>query len=229
MKRSHPSKNLPHFLRLSFLTLLLLAATTLPGRTQAAVETYSDMTSFLDAAGTLTTVTFTGDAPDGGYTSLGTSFMESGVTFQAGSGDTLNTTSSTYLTGYDYGTGVVLGTLGSAPRILTIELPAGTTAFGINFGAFTALPTTFTLSTGDSFVRESGTPTGTGGSGLAFIGFTSSDVLSSVQVEVEVSGDGNVVDNVAFGTVPEPSTWALLVVGAGGAGIVTLRRRQAHA
>ena len=77
-------------------------------------------------------------------------------------------------------------------------------------------------------MRESGTPTGTGGSGFAFIGFTSSDVLSSVQVEVEVSGDGNAVDNVAFGTVPEPSTWAMLSLGVVGVGVMALRRRQAR-
>ncbi len=223
-------------MRSTVLRRVLLACGAMLGVTSAVpaaaqpVSVYSSRAAFLVALTGQTTVTFTGDAPDGGFTMYGTSLTRSGVTFQAGPGNTLNVTSNTYSPGFEYGTGAVLTPVGTAPRILNILLPLGTTAFGIDFGAFSSVPTTFTLSTGDVFVRNGGTPIGTNGTGFAFVGFTSAVALTSVQVRVAAAGGGNAVDNVTVGqaaVVPEPSTYVLVAAGLLSASALARWRRGA--
>ena len=106
------------------------------------------------------------------------------------------------------------------PEISAEILSAGTTAIGFNFGSF--IPTgsaTLTLSTGDSFVI---TPTST----AAFIGFTSTSPITSVTVDYPNSFAFDLVSVSVLGAVPEPATWAMMLLGLGGLGAAMRSRRR---
>jgi hypothetical protein len=186
----------------------------------AQVTLYTDRASFNAAAPALTTIDFTGQAPTNDFTDYFPSSMVTlaGVTFQSG-GD-LFTIDQGFDANYNYGSGVVLSAQGAGgPDLLTILLPANVTAFGLDFADFNGpSPHTFTLSTGDVFVRNGGSPPLVGGSGFAFVGFTS--VIPLTSVLISVNGFRNAADNVSFGptspqqaAIPEPGTLALLAPG----------------
>jgi hypothetical protein len=103
---------------------------------------------------------------------------------------------------------------------------AGTRAIGFTYGnwltgIFGGGSATVTLSTGDSFTI---TPTAT----ATFIGFTSTTPITSVTIDypggVGVAGYG--LDITSVSTVPEPSTWAMMLVGFAGLGLAGVRRSK---
>jgi hypothetical protein len=64
---------------------------------------------------------------------------------------------------------------------------------------------------------------------LSFVGFTSDTPFSSISIDDPTNGLA--IDNFEFATgltaaVPEPSTWAMMILGFFGLGWMAYRRRQ---
>jgi hypothetical protein len=109
------------------------------------------------------------------------------------------------------------------PNIIA-SLPGSFFSFGVEFSALVdssvgpvATEITFTLSTGDTFTQAST-------SDLTFVGLLSTGPTTSGTLSIppspEARGDADLyVDNVTFGdklcAVREPSSWILVVIGAG--------------
>ena len=90
-------------------------------------------------------------------------------------------------------------------------------AIGFNYGAYVfAGPSVVTLSTGDTFtITPSTSP--------AFIGFTSTAPITSVTIDSPAAYD---FDLISVSSVPDPSMWALMLVGFGGVGAAMRTRRN---
>jgi hypothetical protein len=103
---------------------------------------------------------------------------------------------------------------------LTITLPGGFTAIGLDFGSFYGTPFTFHLSTGEMFTEPTPSPLGS----LSFLGFTSTEPITSLTVS-STGSDVPVLTDVIFGTtVPEPGT--LMLVAVGGLCLLAWGRRR---
>jgi hypothetical protein len=109
------------------------------------------------------------------------------------------------------------------PQLLTITLLNPVTAIGFNFGELfgTAHPFNITLGNGFSFAL-SGNP-----DAFAFFGAVSDTAFSSLTISAT---DFPAIDNLAFGdgvsAVPEPSTWAMMILGFAGIGFMAYRRKS---
>ena len=191
---------------------------------QAQVTSYSDRPSFTSAASGLTMIDFNDQVtlPDTFTTYPGASVTLSDVTFTANS--TLFAVTSGYDPAYDLGDGTVLSWQGGFPNLLTVALPVGTTAVGLDFGAFETVDFTFTLSTGDVYVLPgSATPTNS----PAFTGFVSVAPITGLTISGVNAAPQ--LDRFVFGgasAVPEPRSVALLVGMASVSGIMLKRRRK---
>ena len=99
--------------------------------------------------------------------------------------------------------------------------PAGKTAIGFTFGTYVAPgPATVTLSTGDTFAI-----TATGAE--SFIGFTSPTPITKVTIDFP-TGYSFDLTSVSL-SVPEPASWAMMLLGLGGLGAAMRLRRGAPA
>jgi hypothetical protein len=103
---------------------------------------------------------------------------------------------------------------------------AGTRAIGFTFGNWLTLygaggSATVTLSTGDSFIITPTFPD-------QFIGFTSTTPITSVTIDYPASfgAAGYALDITSVTTVPETSTWAMMLVGFAGLGFAGYRRSK---
>jgi hypothetical protein len=112
------------------------------------------------------------------------------------------------------------------PSILGTISSAGATAFGFTFGSYVNVGSsaTLTLNTGESFTITPDTV-------AQFIGFTSDAPITSIALNYDDSFTFDVL-SVSSGVagapgVPEPVSWALMLVGFGGLGAVMRRRRLA--
>lgn len=111
---------------------------------------------------------------------------------------------------------------------LTISFSHSVTAFGGTFADWN-----------DSFLRgqisvlgQLVEPTVTIGNQVRFFGFVSDTPLNQLTFQAEgIFGDSFGLDNVlsSSGAVPEPSAWALMILGFGTAGAALRRRRAAPA
>ncbi|MDN3275967.1 PEPxxWA-CTERM sorting domain-containing protein [Frankia sp. RB7] len=114
---------------------------------------------------------------------------------------------------------------------LTITF-APTTAFGVYFTTlFNATNVDFKLSDGTT-ISETGPAYG---DPAEFIGFVSNAAFTSLTLDVGVCASDTdcpswvvtkVVDASAITPVPEPSTWAMMVLGFAGVGAMAYRRRK---
>lgn len=120
--------------------------------------------------------------------------------------------------------------------VMVLTLGSNITAIGGNFFStdydFNADPgaeITITLDTGEFITLTSGTDIS---SDEPFGGFISSDPISSITVSSSGSGHYPTLAKIVVGTsVPEPSTWVMLMLGAGSLGYFRFRgaRRMAAA
>lgn len=208
----------------------------------AAIIEYTDRSAFNAATTGLTTLDFENlGTPSNGFIHHVGGLVYGGVTF-TDSKNLLYTIGPSYYPSYIYGTGVVLSSQGGHPfsdSILTVQLPGGITAVGTDLGnnGFPKSSFIVTLSNGDVFNVTGGTPTGRGGSGFSFVGFTSTLAIASISFDAIPTGslhndDSGYIpsyDNFTFGSasagaVPEPSSFALFCLG--GLGLVTRACRR---
>jgi hypothetical protein len=183
------------------------------GQVTADVVHFTDRAAFQAAVPGLTTIDFNDQVtpPSTFRFYPGGTVTLSGVTFT--SDNNLFAVTPSFEPQYSLGDGAVLSWQGANPDVLTIALPAGITAVGMDFGSFGPMPFTFVLSTGDAFVLTgSDAPT----ANPVFAGFISDEPITSLTSTF--SGAAPQIDRFVFGVaVPEPSTFVL-----GGAGLFAL-------
>ncbi len=214
--------------RLSLHTVCAVLALLSSGATsRAQVVLFTNPGSFQAATSGLKIIDFNDQIPAGstsrGYAN-GTVTL-AGVTFTSNN-QRLFTVAPAFDRHYNLGDGPVLHWEGTWPRILTINLPANTTAVGMDFGADGAAPFDFALSTGETFTLTGCvTPT----SSPTFAGFTSVAPISSLSVTVSEHVIITQIDRFSFGAraaVPEPGALALLTGAACFAANLLLRRQK---
>ena len=215
--------------------LLPIAATA-----QATTTTFSSQGTFSAAAGPVSTETFQG-CPSSTTSFSGNvsssvgpcSGILPGVTYSpaqgslyiAGAGQSSNPT-----------TALGLDVFSGDP--ITINFAAGTTAFGANLyqnfggGNQSGSDAAFLIlayGAGNVLLGTFNPNVASGGG--SFFGLTSTDAIFSVKIS-QPTGFA-VIDNVQFkGGVPEPGTWAMMLLGFAGIGVAFRRnrsRRQAYA
>jgi hypothetical protein len=186
---------------------------------------YTTRSAFTAAAGALTTITFDGIAPAGGFVSYGGGPLTlSGVTFTSNA--TMFVIDSGYY-GSAYPNGGYLNADYAGTDVITAVLP-GSTAVGFDVGGLFG-GQTFTIDTSDGGSFTYTTPNSiTGTASLGFFGVTSATPITSVSIAY-TDGSYGAIDNFSYGgAVPEPTSWVLMVLGFGGVGAIG-RRRQALA
>jgi hypothetical protein len=153
----------------------------------ADVTQYTDRASFSAACSKLSTITFSGLAPSGGWVFLGYpgTLTVDGVTFQ-----TPDSCMFVQDRNY-YGSGAFLSAQqGVATPTISVTLPGGTTAIGADF--YSGHSVRVTLATGQSYVIA---PPPSFPS-LRFFGFTSDTAIASISI---VATEGADLDNVTYG------------------------------
>jgi hypothetical protein len=209
---------------LSAAALTILAASALAAH---ADTIFTSVSAFDAASSGLTTVTFDGIAPAGGFANEGTSFNIGGASFS--SSTYFNVNDAAYYPDTYPGSGIPTynsgGYLLSAAGVLTISF-APSTAVSIDAGGLFG-PVSIPITLSDGLTTTLVAPdsiTGTGA--LDFIGFTSSTPITSITLDFPAGPNDDAVDNVSYGTAvtPEPSTFVFL--GTGLLGLAGAARRK---
>ncbi len=196
----------------------------------ATVTFFSDLTSFLAAAPPYETIAI----PDVGLgtSGLGFDFLGAGdasvtydsVTFSQSAllsnGNFFNTSPffsgvPAVLTSNEQTTGV--------PNIL-ITFPSSVDAFALDYGTFEGSDVTFTLSDGSTTTFNS---TGDGYVTSNFFGVVDATGVTSVLITAAGPTDNLSINGVAgVADFPEPSTWAMMLIGFVGLGWAGYRARR---
>ena len=122
--------------------------------------------------------------------------------------------------------GLVTKTLGGQGPVLSIDFTTPTTAFGVDLETYDGFPNTVTVTV---FAADDTTVLGTApGISLAdsnpvFVGFEDPNGIGLVLISSTGQPFSAVIDNLTFGAVPEPTSWAALTLGV--AGLAGLHRR----
>ena len=207
-------------------------AATLAFASSASATVYNSRATFLTALSSSSTVTFDNLAPNGGVTPYGTTAIIEGVTFVdtevnlVDANFALGAFPSSIQYGSDY-----LEWEGSDPSVLTITLPSLYTAVGFDFTELRGRAAPFT------FVVDGVSTTVNGTMPIQFFGYTSATAFSTLTISLPFQsgfdiGNYGSIDNFTYGNVggggvvPEPATWAMMIIGFGAAGSM-IRRRKA--
>ncbi len=107
----------------------------------------------------------------------------------------------------------------------------GTTDFTTSYSLQAFTDATFTTAIGTALVFTKSTPVGPTGI-ASFLDIENVSGLTGRYIQYSViaaNGPNPGLSNIAFGAVPEPATWGMMVVGFGMIGYATRRRRWADA
>lgn len=203
--------------------LMLFAGTVYA---DAGLVTYADFSSWNAATASKTTVTISDPSSPAGFDPIaGGSVSYGGVTF------------SSDLTKYSGGFFNIGPVFSGQPAALTVQqtgfdlvnilitLAGPATSFSLDFGTFDGYSVTFLLSNGHSVTQTS---TADGFATSNFFGVTDSTPFTTILLTSE--DESLALNNVQFGAavsaVPEASTWAMMILGFAGIGVLAYRRRR---
>lgn len=212
------------------LAALVLAAVATPA--QAAITVFTDRTAFNAAAGALTLETFESFSSEIAFRTA--PLTVGGLTFQGfGTGQqgrNIVDIPPPQFSEFSIGGTNQLSLINNATSRVQVSFASAITAFGGDFGGYQ-----------DDILRSRITVLGsdvvapvTAGSTARFFGFISDTPFTSLvfqsHQQAATNGDGFGLDNIAYGGsatrgVPEPATWALMLLGFGAIG-AAMRRRQ---
>ena len=203
----------------------------------ASITLFSSQTTFLSAAGSTAVEDFNSYSVD---TQFRTQTLNVGAFALSGFGQnqsSYNLISTDPLGFYSVnGTSYVLGfTALDSGFSITFKNP--TTAFGADFRGFN---NAFLPQQGRSFIEVDGVqltpPIVSLNSDASFFAFVSDTPFSTVRFTFDSSlppffTDAFGMDNVTYGVgaVPEPSTWAMMILGFAGVGFMAYRRKSKRA
>jgi hypothetical protein len=202
---------------------------------QAAPVTYSDFASWSGAVSNTTTVVIPEPSSADGFDYFGTGdglAVYGGVKFS---------TSAALSNGNFFNIGpatpadppVLSPVLSSQTQVpgslilanILITLTGQVNGFALNFGTFDGSAVTFLLSNGDQFTLNS-----LGGSYAVpdFFGITDQTPFNSVLVTAtdEALNLNNVSFDAPVSAIPEPSTWAMMMLGFAGIGLLGYRQSR---
>jgi hypothetical protein len=226
-------------MNLKQLTAAALGVVALGFSATGHAAVFTDRASFNAAVSSQSTVTFEGlvlpqfDAKDYGANASigGVLFSDTDISIQAAHVPLFASTA--------YGSDYMEWEGG--PHVLTLTFVNGpVTAFGFDFMEVRGHASTYTVDAGGVLMGAS-----SGGSASSFFGYTSSVAFSSITFTQAAVDDQHFdfwsMDNVSYGTawqrvavdegplgVPEPASWALMMLGFGGLG-ATLRQQRRRA
>jgi hypothetical protein len=159
-----------------------------------------------------------------GYASYSPSLAVNGINFSGAPLGAVNINAAGFYNSSDFSVDYLINPyqISSDPNVLTITF-APTTAFGLDFSTFNKGPAAFELSNSFGTTVD---PT-LGFENSQFIGFVSTDMLSSLTLTVSSTESWVVTDvTTAVAAVPEPSTWAMMLLGFAGVGFMAYRRKS---
>lgn len=195
----------------AFLLSVAAVAMLTAAPASAAIIQYTDRSAFTAAAGTVTIEDFSGfaNADLAPSTDLGTF--------------TISTNGTAFVNFAALSIDITADTGGGGPGTVTFTFDTPIFAFGADFSSLNNdSPRTYAVVGGTNFDPLPLSPD--------FLGFVSDTSFTSVifaNREGFPLNDAFEVDNLTFGggAIPEPGTWALMIVGLGATGALLRRRR----
>jgi hypothetical protein len=233
MKMSYYSRNrFGHFANLCF-AVALLGTSAIPA--SAAFLDFTNRDAFLASAGTTSTETFDAVAIDSQFRTQPVNVGSFTLTGVGTNQDPDNIINPSGMSNYNVnGSSFVLGITNVSASGFTLTFESPIHSFGADFRGFNNFDTA-----NRSLIFVNGTalspPVVSTNTDLSFFGFVSDDPFTTVSILRDPdylrpdSSDVFGMDNVTFAevsAVPEPSTWAMMILGFAAIGAMTYRKRQ---
>jgi hypothetical protein len=178
-------------------------------------------------AGT-TTITFDNIAAPGGFVAYGNGPLTlSGATFTS-NGDMFIIDPGYYGSSYPNG-GFLNSDYAGPTDTITVTLPGGVYSGSFDIGGLFAGTTDFTVTFNGSTFPETVTESINGTDSLAGFLFSSSAQIATITFVLPDAPGYNALDNFSYTTVPEPATWAMMLLGFAGLGFAGYRKAKSGA